>query len=98
MASNFRITKVRSSQGGVVYQWIRDDGTSGHVLVDESSGVARPCDANGLAVGDMKVDRHSGTVTNPDPTTKGRFVAAVAAIFQDWQRSGALPDVVSRNF
>jgi hypothetical protein len=81
-----------------VYRWIRDDGTSGNVLVDETSGVARPCDEDGIVVGDMAVDRHSGTVANPDPVTKGRFVAAAAAIFQDWQRSGALPDVVSRNF
>lgn len=92
------VTKRSIASNGVVYDWVRDDGTSGHILVEEDTRTAYPCDKSGRVIGEMSVNAHKGNVINPDPELKARFLVAAAAIFREWEISGDLPDLVSRNY
>jgi hypothetical protein len=93
-----KVMKRSAVSGGVVYDWVRDDGTSGHVLVDEGTRTIYPCDASGVALGQMSVSVDGGDVVKPDPETKGRFLVVAAALFHEWKRLGHLPDSVSRSY
>jgi hypothetical protein len=84
--------------GGAVYKWMRDDGSAGYVVVDEASEVIRPCNEEGIAMGEMFINRSSGNVENVDPVLRGRFLVVAAAIFKEWGKARCLPDVVTRNY
>lgn len=98
MAVAVRIAKhAVTGDGVVVYRWVRD-GSSGYVTVDEDRAMIRPCDADGNFVGQMSISRDTGRTVSPDPETRARFVAIAAAIFQEWERVGSLPEVISRSY
>ncbi|MEV5240564.1 hypothetical protein AB0K89_15915 [Streptomyces cinnamoneus] len=98
MASAVRIARCSIDGDGVVYEWVRDDRSTGHVVVDEAEETIRPCDAMGNVIGQMLIRRTVGDVENPEPESRGNFVVVAAAIFREWVKAGSLPEAVSRSF
>lgn len=96
--SSVRIVKLSSGSDETVYEWVRDDRTTGHVVVNEAEEMIRPCDSAGNPVGEMLIRKSVGNAENPDPATRGRFLVVAATIFQEWSKVGSLPQTISRNF
>ncbi|MEY9484242.1 hypothetical protein RKD26_000036 [Streptomyces calvus] len=92
--------KIRTLEAGSVYAWETAEGGTGNILIDPEGSVARPCTLEGIALGDMLLDKNVGNVENPDPDPKLRrsFLIAASAIFQEGERQGRLPDMITRTY
>ncbi|KUF13525.1 hypothetical protein [Streptomyces silvensis] len=101
MTASLTCKKIASlATGSVVYAWETAEGTDGNILIDPEGAVARPCTAAGDPLGDTLLDKRTGNVRNPDPDPGARraFLQVAAAIFQERQRQGRLPDTVTRAY
>ena len=92
------IERNRVANTGIVYDWVIDESATGHVLLREDTELVRPCTQSAVPIGDMLVRRDSESVENPDPATRRDFVVVVAALFQEWKRTGRPPEVVTRTY
>jgi hypothetical protein len=92
--------KTLSLDAGSVYAWETAEGATGHILIDPQGSVARPCTMEGIALGDMLLDKSVGNVENPDPDPRVRraFLIAASAIFQGGERQGRPPDKITRTY
>ncbi|GGV57097.1 hypothetical protein GCM10010294_03490 [Streptomyces griseoloalbus] len=92
--------KIRSLEAGSVYAWETAEGDTGNILIDPGGSVARPCTPEGIALGDMFLDKNVGNVENPasDPKIRRAFLIAASVIFQEGERQGLLPDKITRTY
>lgn len=92
--------KILSLEAGSVYTWETAEGATGNILIDSEESVARLCTSEGLPLGDMLLDKNVGNVENPhpDPQLRIAFLVVAAAIFQEAQRQGRLPDKITRTY
>ncbi|MFE3604857.1 hypothetical protein [Streptomyces goshikiensis] len=100
MTASLTCRKVLSLGAGSVYAWETAEGVTGNIMIDPEGSLARPCTPEGIAIGDMLLDKNVGNVENPDPDPKIRraFLIAASAIFQEGERQGRLPDEVTRTY
>ncbi|MEU7021056.1 hypothetical protein ABZ990_10435 [Streptomyces sp. NPDC046203] len=100
MTASLTCRKVASLEAGSVYAWETAEGATGSILIDPTGSVARPCTPEGIAFGDMLLDKNTGNLENPDPDPRLRrtFLIAASAIFQEAGRWGRLPDKVTRTY
>ncbi|MDT0436346.1 MULTISPECIES: hypothetical protein [Streptomyces] len=99
MAASLTCAKTASLDVGSVYAW-ETEGETGNILIGPEGSVARPCTLEGIALGDMFLDKNVGNVENPDPDPKLRraFLIAASVIFQEGERQGQLPDKITRTY
>ncbi|MEU1295176.1 hypothetical protein ABZ439_22400 [Streptomyces sp. NPDC005840] len=99
MAALLTCAKTAFLEVGSVYAW-ETEGETGNILIDPEGSVARPCTLEGIAFGDMFLDKNVGNVENPDPDPKLRraFLIAASVIFQEGERQGQLPDKITRTY
>lgn len=102
MTASIGVWKEQTFPGGVVYRWSADDGNgqSGHVLLDTERSTARPCDAAGQPIGDLRLDlagaeQLTGTASGVDT---GLFVRVAGAVLESLARIGIPPETAHRYY
>ncbi|MFC8538189.1 hypothetical protein ACFUJY_30355 [Streptomyces sp. NPDC057249] len=100
MTASLTCRKIHSLDAGSVYAWETAEGVTGNILIDSEGAVARPCTPEGISLGDMLLDKNIGNVENadPDPKIRRAFLIVAAAIFQEGERQGRLPDKITRTY
>ncbi|GHD22098.1 hypothetical protein [Streptomyces galbus] len=100
MTASLTCRKTHLLEAGSVYAWETADGITGNIVITADGSVARPCTPQGIPLGDMLLDKNIGDVEHPDPDPKVRraFLITASAIFQERERQGHLPDVITRTY